>query len=417
MATVSQQQQKNDYFASTQSVAEEGQAASLSAELTKSAVITAEDLNELMKSKYSILIIDVRSREAFTQGHIWTAATICIEPTILNRGDMSATEISESLVLSADKEKAAFEDRFKYDFVVFHDQDTENMPEYPKSVADQALTRLRRALVDFSYGTSKLKNPPKLLKGGIDAWVDLMGPSALESGTNSITMAARINNTSQQRQRRNFPVKSLSRNEVETWQDIVNKENTQTASAPAYARSQEEFLRRYPPVVLEQESMTGHTNTNRSSRYGPSVIDLNTDLPTPPTRPAPAVARPSYSGISQALNDDSTYDDTGAPQTQNSLARPKPGEQINVDAMNKTPTGLVNPGNWCYANSILQALLASPGFGRELADSSWQQYARVPRKRNEKIDNPQLMMKILSNLFHWMNTRKFNSMQAQTLMV
>jgi ubiquitin carboxyl-terminal hydrolase 8 len=66
---------------------------------------------------------------------------------------------------------------------------------------------------------------------------------------------------------------------------------------------------------------------------------------------------------------------------------------------------------------MLQSLLASPEFGRELANSEWTSKYKAPRKDNEKSDHPQLMIRIVSNLFHWMNSGKFQAMKAQTLMV
>jgi hypothetical protein len=91
-----------------------------------------------------------------------------------------------------------------------------------------------------------------------------------------------------------------------------------------------------------------------------------------------------------------------------------PSNSVEVD-VNNPPTGLDNPGNWCYANSVIQSLLAS-SFGKAMG-GNWRDEFKVPKKAQEKIEQPQLMMQILSNLFSWMSTRKFEVMQAQTLMV
>lgn len=92
-------------------------------------------------------------------------------------------------------------------------------------------------------------------------------------------------------------------------------------------------------------------------------------------------------------------------------------EHQSTGDSNKFYTGLNNPHNWCYANSTLQSLLASPDFGKMLANSEWVTKYKAPRKQDEKIDHPQLMIRIISNLFHWMNSGKFQIMKAQTLMV
>jgi ubiquitin carboxyl-terminal hydrolase 8 len=121
---------------------------------------------------------------------------------------------------------------------------------------------------------------------------------------------------------------------------------------------------------------------------------------TPPTRPQAAVQRPSHSSLSHDHDDH------------------EPTDQIST-VPTKVHTGLNNPGNWCYANGILQSFLASPNFGRELADSEWTKRFKdqVPRKYDEKIDQPQLMIQMLSKIFYWMSSGKFQTMKAQMLMV
>ncbi|KAK1238322.1 hypothetical protein MKX07_006468 [Trichoderma sp. CBMAI-0711] len=272
--------------------------------------ITPEELFEAMKAKgFSVLIIDVRAREDFDEGHIMSSSTICIDPNILTRANISADEIAESLVLSPSQEQTQFERRASYDLVVFYDQDSERIPSPLWNTEDTALSSLHRALVHLSYG-SELRNAPKLLKGGLDAWVDLMGSASLQS----------------------------------------------TA----------------PP--------------------NPKKVSL--------VRQGPFQRRPS-----QYLVDDHDMYYERAPTA------------TAVSPLEKTYyTGLNNPHNWCYANSILQSLLASPFFGRLLALSEWSERYQVPRKDGEKIEQPQLMTKIISNLFQWMAMGKFQTLKASTLM-
>ncbi len=47
-------------------------------------------------------------------------ATICIEPEILMRGGISASEIAESMVLASSAEQMHFERRHQFDLVVFY---------------------------------------------------------------------------------------------------------------------------------------------------------------------------------------------------------------------------------------------------------------------------------------------------------
>ncbi|KAH7176623.1 hypothetical protein EDB81DRAFT_45225 [Dactylonectria macrodidyma] len=391
--------------------------------------ITPDQLYQAMKAKGSILVIDTRVREDFDEGHIMSSSTICIEPSILLRDNLSADQISESLVLSPNQEESLFEQRDKYDLVVFYDHDSEQVRKTPLNSEDLVLISLRRALVDFNY-MRDLKNPPKILRGGIVAWVDLMGPSSLQSSTQTAIQrpkppTKRIRSTAIERTKSKYIVKPLKPDDVKAWQETLRNDDMDTASSPNFLRSKEDFLRRFPPVAAEQESMisqestTSQNHSHQQPAYGLShKVDLYTDLPSPPTRPAPAMPRPSYNGLSEVANESDPYGQANVTSTNRQVARvpTKAAEQpLSMDST-KFYTGLNNPNNWCYANSTLQCFLASPGFGRELADSAWLTKYKAPKKDDEKIEQPQLMIRIVTNLFHWMNSGKFKVMKAQTLM-
>lgn len=378
--------------------------------------ITAEELFQAMKQTGSVLIIDIRSRVEFDEGHIMSSSTICVEASILLRDNISAAEITESLVLSPNQEQSQFDQRNKYELVVFYDQDSEEIPRSPRSSDDMVIVSLHRALVHFNY-ERELKQPPKILKGGLDAWVDLMGSASLQSSSissSSHTPASRARSGTFQRRRSKY-IRPLRADEVKVWQETLQNEEITANQPPEYHRSTESFLRRYPPVLTEQESMTSSPATEQPPRHTSlHKIDPYTDLPSPPTRPAPSVPRLSYSSLSHTSEDIDRFEE---PVTRRQTVRPKNvAEQVTGDNY-KFYTGLNNPHNWCYANSTVQSLLASPDFGKELSGSTWTSEYRAPKKDGEKIEHPQLMIRIMSNLFHWMSTGNLEVMKAQTLMV
>ena len=131
------------------------------------------------------------------------------------------------------------------------------------------------------------------------------------------------------------------------------------------------------------------------------VIDnqtpFETDLPpAPPARPAPSVPRTSYSGLSSK---------TAADEVT-------PGKAALTDSPARDrPTGLINPHMNCFANSAIQAILASPGFATELARKEWA------NQWKPAVPTPQLMSRILGNLIEWLAGRQFESMQPTTFMV
>lgn len=359
--------------------------------------ITAEELYMLTKSKANILHIDIRPREDFDEGHIMAASIMCIEPSILERVDLSCTDISDALVISPNAEPSLFDDRDSYDLVVFYDQDSESLSRRGTNSHDAVVMSLRRALVDLNFG-KPLKNPPKLLKGGIDAWTDVFGDRSLQSTPTTDSKLQRANRMRQPLIRRRgskYVFSQLPEKDVETFRKGLAKD----AAPPVFPRTRDEFLR-YPPVSTNQQSMTSAVSERHNHEFT-NRFSSPTQMLSPPTRPQAAVQRPSHSSLSQDSHDDH-----------------EPTEQI-PGAPPKVQTGLNNPGNWCYANSTLQSLLASPNFGRELADSEWaRRYKnKVPRKRGEKMDQPQLMIQMLSNIFYWMSSGKFQTMKAQMLMV
>lgn len=146
---------------------------------TGDTTISAERLSEWL-GLASILIIDVRERSEFDQGHIFTRDIICVEPTAL-RDNMSADQLEDALSLSPDKEQAMFKKRDQYDFVVYHDQSSSALTTYQRGadkLQQRALKVLVQAIYDLAYD-KRLKNPPKLLVGGIHAWSEFNGQTSL----------------------------------------------------------------------------------------------------------------------------------------------------------------------------------------------------------------------------------------------
>ncbi|KAI8631329.1 cysteine proteinase [Xylariaceae sp. FL1651] len=364
--------------------------------------ITVKDLVRCMNhgdANVKILLIDVRDRQSFDEGHIMSQRTICLDPTILSRENISAEEIVDSMILAPPKEKLAFEQRDKVDLVVFYDQDSESMPKkISGDIQEMVLYNVQQALAHFSY-PKQLSHAPKLLVGGLDAWVDEMGEQSLEtSSTQAISSSATSTSVSTRQRLRN---RTLKPDEVNVIEAMIGRDKTGQFD---YARTRDEFMRRFPSVA-EPESMTsdGGEDSSVQSSNAEGEEFLKDITPTPPIRPKPSVARTRYSGLEST-------DEHSAPGGLAMMANP----QINLRG-NRVPTGLVNPGNWCYSNASLQALLVSPGFVDEFLDTQWPTKYRP----NVPAGNPshnQLMCKILGNLLQWLSKRYFRTMKTTTLM-
>jgi ubiquitin carboxyl-terminal hydrolase 8 len=128
-------------------------------------------------------------------------------------------------------------------------------------------------------------------------------------------------------------------------------------------------------------------------------------LPQPPSRPAPAVPRPTHKNFAEP---DNHVSDQRLLAARSGSGRPERRSHL---------VGLENPGAWCYGNASIQALFGTPGFSPDLSTNAWQSKYQVGKKQDEKIAPPQMMTKILANTLNWMQHAKFSQMRAKTLMV
>jgi len=372
--------------------------------------VTVQELLKLMQAgskEVRVLLVDIRSREEFDEGHIMSQSTICIEQDVLQRTHVSAAEIEDSLVLSPGSEAQLFEKRSEFDVVVFYDQDSSSLPSYgfDRTPAQRAVLGLYKALADYDSPLEQ-SSKPKLLRGGLDAWTNVMGTVSLQTSKTAASNGSQpikrpVHRSSLSRSTRKFVTRPIQDPaEAKRWEESLQDEKQ------VLVRTTDDFLRRYPPPSQIQESMTSPISASEDADIstGSLLQDSYASLPAPPTRPAPAVPRPSHSGLMESDEEDH-------------YMRSKMAKVATTGAGARQAVGLINPSNWCYANSLLQCLYASPGFGEELTSGKWAGAYQVPMKAGERISQPQLLSKMLSNLFHWMQNGKFEVMKAKTLMV
>ncbi|KAI1320885.1 hypothetical protein F5Y16DRAFT_389448 [Xylariaceae sp. FL0255] len=351
-------------------------------------VISVTELVRCMgygESNLRILLIDVRDRQAYDDGHIMSQHTICVDPTILSRDDISADEIVDSMILATTKEKIALEERDQADMVVFYDQSSDSIPTRKSGNAEEkVLYNLQQAL--SHYSDIPLKHSPKLLVGGLDAWINKMGEQSL--ATSSTQSVAKNNSGPSARTLQRLRHRALKPDETNNFEAIIGRDKTGLLS---YARTPEEFMKRFPSIKAEPESMVSERTSGEEF-----LKDIEA---TPPVRPKPSKARTTYSGL-ESTDEQPTQAGLGMMATAGGRDR---------------PTGLHNPGNWCYGNAAIQMLAASRGFVDELIDPKWPGNYRPQAPLSHPSSN-QLMCKIMGNLLHWLTRRLFPSMEMTTLM-
>ncbi|ERT02126.1 ubiquitin carboxyl-terminal hydrolase 8 [Sporothrix schenckii 1099-18] len=431
--------------------------------------IDAEDLLKLIQAgakDVQLLLVDIRSREEFDEGHIMSQATICVESDVLQREDISASQIADSMVLAPVSEKRQFDRRSDADLIVFYDNDSEAIVRNgkPSSEVDRAVSGFFDALAYYDYQSdSDSSVQPKLLKGGIEAWISLLGPNSLQTSSTSAETAGVVSRAAAlraaraaQRPRQNTFTRPQSKymakpiqdaDEAKRWEESLKSMD----KSAGLVRTTDDFLRRFPPVSAIQESMTTPPATTQDDSeigfHTPTATDkaftitplqdrpssratvgsnleykgapvqsspaaaaaaaatLYSTLPAPPTRPPPTVPRQTHNDVAEADDEDHYM------RTKLAKAGVTGGGRIR-----RQKVGLYNPGNWCYGNSSFQSMFASGPFAEELTTSEWLSNWKVPMKADEKISHPQLLAKILANSFHWMQYGKFEAMKAKTLM-
>lgn len=360
---------------------------------------------------YNVLVIDVRSREEFDSGHIFVRAIMCVEPTALQDG-CSAEQLQDRLVLSPDEEQIMFDRRSDYDLVVYYDESTKTsdfLYKHNRTEKEMALKRLYDTLHEFN-ADKPLRRPPIFLMGGIDAWTEMLGAQGLKMSTTASLVAS--GQTRPTRAIRRVPVASqaaklnlhkrrmreytpMDPEEEQKWleearqgravfNEATGEDGDEMESASPVYRTTEEFLRRFPDIEGEQQSMM-----YPSARPAPPPHYAPPPIPSAPSRPAPSVPRVSYSGVHERQPTAQGRADQLAIYVS-----PSRYGQIRLHR-----TGLINFGVTCYMNSVIQCLAANPDLSNIFLSGSYARNLQRDNWKGTKGILPEAYATLLSNLF------------------
>ena len=394
---------------------------SSSLHLSSESQIPAKKLFDFLQM-YNVLLIDVRPREEFDQGHIWSQTIMCVEPAGL-RPSMSADELQDSLVISPDKEQEMFDRRDQYDLVVYYDQATitdrylSNNTE--KTGSEATLRWIHDALSEFNQ-EKPLRRLPMLLSGGIEAWVDLVGEPALKMSDTaglvkfhkSEKAARRLGRVPIAREstllvhkRRLRDYNPLDAEEERKWVEKARIESVSVERPPSgedeeqqpenttpIVRSYEDYLRRFPEVAaLEQQSMVTPLPPERSPPPLPNY--QHPPVPRVPTRPAPAAPRVSYSGV----HDRSVSSNAPVSRTTDLPSYIPPQ---NLPQNLRLPrTGLVNFGVTCYMNATLQCLSATAPLSLFFRDDAFRSFVQKENWKGSRGLMPEFFAIVIRSLW------------------
>ncbi|KAG9672393.1 cysteine proteinase, partial [Aureobasidium melanogenum] len=386
--------------------------------------IGPERLYDYLKM-HSVLLIDVRNRQDFDEGHIYAQSIICIEPAALEP-NMSAEQLEDSLILSPDAEQTMFYNRHKYDIVVYYDHNTssESFIHRPTTERERYLKYLYDALYEFN-SEKPLQRPPILLMGGIEGWAELVGDQALK----------RTNTVAQQksgRPIRRVPVASkesrlyvpkkrlrdynpLDAEEERKWHERARVESVVVERKPSLDEGDEtwpaengtpsyqsidEFVRRFPEAgSLEQRYGVQEHPASLLPARPQQVPSYPTPppksaMPSIPSRPVPAAARVSYSGVSDHRS--VSAQSTGSTSTD--LAPYVPPKYLPTN-LRLPRTGLVNFGVTCYMNATIQALSATTPLTLFFLDDRFKTLVQRDNWKGSKGVLPELYANLIRSIW------------------
>ncbi|KAE9380852.1 cysteine proteinase [Stipitochalara longipes BDJ] len=394
--------------------------------LSDSPTVLADELVDLLKQSsqsFRVLLVDLRSREEFDTGHIMSQFIICVEPITLRRG-ISGEELAESMVIAPDLEQDLYDQRDEFDLIVFYDQSSDSLKSSKSgnSETQSILNDFVSAVYEYGYD-KRTKRRPKLLSGGIEAWVDLLGPNSLKTSLNganldaarsglksgrplSRTSLGRAHNLPMKR-RRTYSSRPLTKEEEQQWDSTLKEESVVRSPAPddslaedlVYARTTEDFFRRYPELPVIQESMIKPMSTSSAPRSHDE--EFTSMVPRPPARPAPALPRQRSSGISER----------GLTAQYAHTA----GDTITQPRVVQGLTGLQNPNNLCYMNATLQIISATPFLRDMLLRHQHPPPIPIPSKEGETSAPLQLMVRSLSNLLNHLWAGQYDFVTPNTV--
>ncbi|THC92335.1 hypothetical protein EYZ11_008204 [Aspergillus tanneri] len=348
--------------------------------------------------------------------------------------NVSAEELEERLVVSPEHEQSLFERRNEFDMVVYYDQDTGSVSYLagsPVGTTAPHLRALHDTLYEFNaYKALKDGRPPALLIGGLDAWIDLLGQQSLATSSTAAVMGsiqakrrlgrplgriptiASANSSLEVRKRRLREYKPLNPEELTEWMEKSKNEEIDTSAyieeedlteepeeeakndepPSPFVHTYEDFLRRFPEPHAVQQSMAAAPHARRPVSIMPNYA---APVPVAPSRPTPAVPRPSYSGVSDGRQIQPTL------ERQNSATKTALYTSNSMLNRLKLPrTGLTNFGVTCYMNSTIQCLSATIMLSKFFIDNRFRFYVQRNWKGSQGV-MPGLFANLIRSL--WKN--------------
>ncbi|EIW69824.1 hypothetical protein TREMEDRAFT_30214 [Tremella mesenterica DSM 1558] len=400
-----------------------------------------------------VVLLDVRSEEEFRRGYVGKeyeprgaiVKAVWMDPTVLLRSDMTSNKLEDSLSLSPEAQRKAFEERHKADLVVVYDSNSVSWPR--KGSPPTALSRLWDIIYEHEFA-KKLERTPVMLTGGYHAWTEFIKMRAARhmNGVNGSRhgVAKGVNGSSSSRP-------SISNGDAATKR--ANREMPVYQSSQYAKNISESFgYANIPQSMIGETSYTGHPSSSRYPIPSPvrsphSSAYSSTPIAPPPQatlHPGPGARRKSdyveqhnqpYSGYTQSRN---SFD---YPQTHSLPQPPPPVQTHSLERYDPRPsvvrsgsirgldlvaretgdvkywddvslglTGLKNLGATCYMNSTIQCLSATYPFARLFLDGGYKKMVNV----SNPLGTKGVLAKAFGDLLHALWEEQYHFLTPKT---
>ena len=367
-------------------------------------VINVETLeNYLRKFPDKLLILDVRHRDLFDAGRFPSHNVVCIEPFFL-KNHVNDIELENSLRMSPNQEQVLFQMRDQFELVVFYDNFSASLGQGNQQRTSNQICMQRLVDVIYSNAFSKpLKRSPCLLIGGLEAWIQYAGkdsvwkrhvptpvvnpplemPVAPKHYSDFKTPQLPRGIPSRDGSRKGSVVSVGSRNSVDgsmgmkhgymvppqeqTLQilnGIVQPTYSYASTAPVAATSN--------AMPLTAPPLAAHGHSGQQSGLGYQRMSM-------PAFPSMS----SYNGSPQYVQERARYSQHPMPNEGYNGSIPAQLQQNLNQGIGVLPmpmqiqfyefaTGLVNLGNTCYMNCILQCLVGTTRLAEMFLNGDYQ---------------------------------------------
>lgn len=371
----------------------------------------------IVRSKMAVskvLLVDVRPHDQFERCHIECPLVVCFEPSLLKVG-MSEQDLEDSLVIGGANEFDAFAKRDKVDMIVLYDKSS-------KAVSDS----LYLSIVHKSL--SLAGKHPYLLKGGLDAWQQVLPSLVSETKDLEIKLLRKaLTDLPAHGMHSNFkshrgtsppippPKEALQPEPLPVYSShSFSSSSTTSFVSPPKAPPHQHFPHQKMPSVPPASPIILHSapslpqSSPTSSQASPKIQFLDDSKPESRSRTVAAdvdgYADSPYKSSMLSLRRpkllltstrSSSISPSISPQAKESAKPPltiipsATAESMAYSEEHVPPhllstTGLKNMGNTCYMNCILQCLLGVPQLTAPFSDGTFVKYINFKSKLGYK---------------------------------